>query len=482
MIILYSASVLVPLVAGFAAKKASKAVQICLLCAEIAISAIIALLSGDGGVIWRFGEGLELMLGADRISSLFALLFSCVWLVAYVYTLGYMHAEDDRPRFVRYFMLTLSAMMLVAYSGNFFTLFVGFEAMTMLSMPMVIHERTAEARAAAMKYLSFSVFGAAAALFSFYMLSLHGTSTVFTPGGVLSEQAVAEHGNALRVIWLITVIGFGAKAGMFPLHSWLPTAHPVAPSPASAVLSGVITKCGVLAIIRVTFYLFGADLIRDTWAQYAAVCLSLLTVFMGSMMALGEKLIKKRLAYSTVSQVSYVLFGLMLMNAEGFEGAMLQAVFHILAKDALFMWAGAVIHETGLTRVDQLTDMGRRMPAAMWAFTIASLSLIGIPPTGGFVSKWALAQGALSSVIPKVGLIGVCVLIISAILTAGYLLPITASAFFPGKDAYLEPNPRREPSRNMLAPMLILAILTIVFGIFPNIVTGFIAPAVKALF
>ena len=161
---------------------------------------------------------------------------------------------------------------------------------------------------------------------------------------------------------------------------------------------------------------------------------------------------------------------------------MLQAVFHILAKDALFMWAGAVIHETRCTRMDELRGLGRRMPATMWGFTLASLSLIGIPPTGGFVSKWVLAEGALGMEMSALGIVGVCVLIISAILTAAYLLPVTAAAFFPGREAYFTPVKRQEPAMTMLVPILILAILTVIVGIMPSVVTGLIAPAVAALF
>jgi len=318
------------------------------------------------------------------------------------------------------------------------------------------------------------MFGAAAALAAMFAFGAWGISTEFVLGGTIGAAA-GEHKTALLVIWLIAVIGFGAKAGMFPLHSWLPTAHPVAPSPASAVLSGLITKCGVLGIIRVTFFLFGADFLRGTWAQYAAIILALVTVFMGSMMAFGEKLIKKRLAYSTVSQVSYVIFGLMLLNESGFVGGIQQAVFHALAKDALFMWAGAVIHMTGNTYVDDLRGLGRRMPVAMWGFIIASLSLIGIPPTGGFASKWSLAAGALAFDAKGIGLAGVITLIVSALLTAGYLVPIASKAFFPGKENYELPAPKCEAKPVMTVPIMILAILTVVLGLFPNLISGLVS-------
>ncbi|MBQ4089277.1 MAG: proton-conducting membrane transporter [Clostridia bacterium] len=475
-------SILLPLAGALIVKRAGRRGVTAVLALEAVIVVCAALFGESVASIWRFAEGMELMLRTDILSKLFGVLTAVIWLFAGVYAFDYMKGDEHHDRFFKFFLLAESAMMLLIFAGNFMTFFMGFEAMTLLSMPMVIHEQTKEARAAAMKYLGFSVFGASIALIGFFVLSHYGVTTAFTAGGALDMAKVSGNENLLLTIWLIMVIGFGAKAGMFPLHSWLPTAHPVAPSPASAVLSGVITKCGVLAIIRVTFYMFGAEFIRGTWAQTAAIVLALITVFTGSMMALGEKLIKKRLAYSTVSQVSYVLFGLMLMNEQGFNGAILQMVFHMLAKNALFMWAGAIIHETGLTYMDQLRGMGRRMPAAMWGYTIASLSLIGIPPTGGFVSKWALAQGAFGFENFGLGTAGVIVLIISAILTAGYLLPTMAAAFFPGRENYFTPMEKHEPHKGMLVPILVLAVLTIVLGVFPNIVTDAVAPVAALLF
>jgi len=475
-------SILLPVAGAFIAVRAGRRGVTAVLAAEAAIVVGTACFAESAVSLWHFADGLELLIRTDALSKLFGVLTAVIWLLAGVYAFDYMKGDENPGRFFRFFMLTEGAMMLLIYAGNFMTFFMGFEAMSLLSMPMVIHEQTKEARAAAMKYLGFSVFGASIALIGFFVVSHYGVTTAFTAGGVLDMAKAAGNEDLLLTVWLVMVIGFGAKAGMFPLHSWLPTAHPVAPSPASAVLSGVITKCGVLAIIRVTFFMFGADFIRGTWAQTAAIVLALITVFMGSMMALGERLIKKRLAYSTVSQVSYVLFGLMLMNTQGFNGAILQMVFHMLAKNALFMWAGAVIHETGFTYMDQLRGMGRRMPALMWGYTIASLSLIGIPPTGGFVSKWALAQGAFGFESFGLGTAGVIVLIISAILTAGYLLPTMAAAFFPGREDYFTPVEKHEPHKGMLVPVLVLAVLTVLLGVFPNVVTDAVAPVAALLF
>jgi multicomponent Na+:H+ antiporter subunit D len=282
------------------------------------------------------------------------------------------------------------------------------------------------------------------------------------------------------------IIGFGAKAGMFPLHGWLPTAHPQAPAPASAVLSGVITKAGVLSIIRVVFYIIGADSIRGTWVQTVWIVLSLLTVFMGSMLAYKEKVLKKRLAYSTVSQVSYILFGLSVLNPTAFVGALSHVVFHSVIKNTLFMVAGAIIVKTGWTRVEQLRGLGRVMPVTLVCYTAVSLALIGIPPFSGFVSKWFLATGALASGTGVWTFVGPVVLLASALLTAGYLFSIVIQGFFPGQDfdgqeikeRGLEGN---EPSWLMLAPIGILAAAALLLGCFPGALIGMIQSLAAAV-
>jgi multicomponent Na+:H+ antiporter subunit D len=273
------------------------------------------------------------------------------------------------------------------------------------------------------------------------------------------------------------IIGFGAKTGMFPLHGWLPTAHPAAPAPASAVLSGVITKSGVLAVIRVIFYIVGPEMIRGTWVQTVWMTLALVTVFMGSMLAYMEPVMKKRLAYSTVSQVSYMMFGLSVLEPTAFVGALSHIVFHSLIKNALFLCAGGVIVVCGWRKVKEMRGLGRIMPGMLICWTVVSLGLIGIPPTSGFVSKWYLATGALSSGTGVFAVAGPAVLLVSALLTAGYLLPLTIQGFFPGSD-FDDSEIRgrgllgKELSAWMLVPIVILSLGALLFGCFPNLLVG----------
>ena len=269
------------------------------------------------------------------------------------------------------------------------------------------------------------------------------------------------------------IIGFGAKAGMFPLHSWLTAAHPAAPAPASAALSAVIVKGGVLALIRTVYYIVGPNFIRGTWVQTAWMTLTLLTIFMGSMLAYREKVLKKRLAYSTISQVSYILFGLSLLTPLGMTGALLHVVFHAGVKCALFLTAGIFIFRTGKTRVEEYTGIGKNMQVTLWCYTFASLALIGIPPFNGFISKWYLAQGALQSDTGIFRMAGPVVLLLSALLTAGYLLPITIKGFLPGENFALMERKEAEDCRRekldiMSAALFALTVVTILIGLFPG--------------
>ena len=374
-------------------------------------------------------EGLQAVFRTDTLGKLFALLFSFVWLMAGTAAFEYMSHEQDEGRFFCLYLIVGGVLNAACWAGNFFTYYILFELMTLTSMPLVLHSLSHEAVMAALKYLFYSMGGAFLTLFGFFLFASQGNGMDFVPGGSLTG---ALDGMGLTAVFLM-ILGFSTKAGMFPMHGWLPTAHPVASAPASAVLSGVITKAGVLGVLRTVYYVVGPDKLRGTWVQTAWIALTLVTVFMGSMLAYKEDVLKKRMAWSTVSQVSYVLFGLSLMHPVAFVGAILHVVFHSLVKDTLFLAAGAVIMKTGRTRVTELAGIGKAMPVTMWCFTLVSITLIGIPPTSAFVSKWYLAVGALATEIPVVRWLGPAVLLVSALLTAGYLLTIAIQGFLPDK-------------------------------------------------
>lgn len=418
----------------------------------------------------RFAGGLEVSFHIDGIAVFFSTIFAFVWCLVAVFSMEYMKHEGEENRFFAYFTASLGGLIGVAYADNLVTLYMFFEAMSLLSYVLVIHSRTNDSLMAGRKYIYYSLFGASLGLiFIFYFYST-GLDRAFTEGGVIAAEAASEM-PAILFMTVLAVIGFGCKCGMFPLHAWLPTAHPQAPAPASSVLSGLITKAGVIAIIRIVYFTVGADTLRGTSAQYILLMLSIVTIFMGSMLAYKEKVLKKRLAYSTVSQVSYVIFGLMLLNTAGATGALLQVAFHAIAKNVLFLTAGAFIYKTGKTMVSDLYAMGRRMPKTLSCFTVAGLSLVGVPLTAGFVSKWYLAQGALETESGLIGFVGISVIMVSALLTAGYLVSVTAKAFFAKRSD--EVRQSFEPNNYMIAPLTVLTVLIVVFGIFPAPVISF---------
>ena len=431
--------------------------------------AVVAALTNGGEVftLMHISPALTLSFAADELSIFFIVLVSLIWCFVQFHAFGYMPHEGGENRFFGFFLLTYGALIALALAANAVTMYMCFELMTLFSMPLVLHNGSEVSRDASIKYLGYSTLGAALALMGFFLFSLNAGSLEFAAGGVPLNGDT----GILLVSCFLIVLGFGAKAGLVPLQMWLTEAHPVAPSPASAVLSGLITKGGVIAIIRSVFYLFGADFVKGTWVQTAILSLAVITIFFGSMLAYREKLLKKRLAYSTISNVSYVLFGLFTFSQLGFAGALLQVVFHALAKDALFLCAGSIIFATHKTYVSELTGIGRRMPVTMWCFAIAALSLIGIPPAGGFVAKWYLAIGALQSG-SVLQLVGVIVLMVSALLTAFYLLPIVAKAFFPGKDYPVEEA--CEVETKMLVPVVVFSALVILLGIVPGGINQFI--------
>ena len=415
-------------------------------------------------VLFSMTETLTIALKLDGISKLFMAIAAFGFLLVGLYAFRYLEHEEKDDRFFCFYLLSLAALMGMDFSRNLVTMYLFFEMITLLSMPLVLFDRTEEAVRGALKYLFYSVAGAFLALGCIFFLSRYCVSLEFVAGGNLDMEKAAGHETLLRIVVFLGVVGFGAKAGMYPLHGWLPTAHPVAPAPASAVLSGIIAKAGVLAIIRVIYFSVGTDFLRGTWVQQTLLALALLTVFMGSMMAYREKVFKKRLAYSSVSQISYALVGLFFLTPQSALGGLLHVLFHAVIKVCLFLVAGSFIHNTGKHRVEEFVGFGKSMPKTLWGFTFAALALIGIPPASGFVSKWYLALGALDSGLGVYVWLAPVVLLISALLTAGYLLPITVSGFFPGKDAVL-PERNSEGGWAMVAPIWILAGLTLLLGL-----------------
>ena len=422
-------SVLFPIVAGVAVSvpAVSRRLRQALYTAVIVLTDLfgaLTILLGRPVTLFRLTGDISLAFSLDEVGRFFLILVLTVYTAATIYAFEYLEYDDRMNQFFGFWFASLGAMTAACLAANLVSLYLCFEMATLTSMPLVLHERTKEATLGALKYLFYSIGGALLGLFAVMTLCYYG-SGVFAPGGFLSAEAVTAQGPLLRAAAFVGIVGFGAKAGMYPLHGWLPAAHPVAPAPASA----------------------------------------LLTVFMGSMMAYLEKVTKKRLAYSTVSQLSYIMLGLSLLCDGGLHGGLLHAAAHAVSKGTLFLCAGVFIHRLGIHNVSELRGIGRQMPVTLWCFLIAALSLVGIPPLGGFVSKWSIALTALETAPGAFAVLIPVVLLLSALLTAGYLLPIVVNGFFPSGDEDL-PVKKEEPSVLMIGPMIALCCCALLAGLF----------------
>ncbi|RKJ62019.1 complex I subunit 5 family protein [Roseburia sp. 1XD42-69] len=435
----------------------------------------------EGVTVFYLTKSLPIYLKVDTVGRLFASLMVLVWLLGGLFSFEYMKHEKNEQRFYGFYLILCGVLFGLDFSGNLITLYLFYEFMTLTALPLVLHTQTKEAVMAGLKYLFYSFAGAYMALFGVFFIGRYAKTLEFTPGGVIDPSVFRENETLFFVVAMLMILGFSVKAGMFPMHAWLTAAHPAAPGPASAVLSGIIVKGGILALIRVVYEIIGVDFLRGSWVQQWWMILSLLTVFLGSLLAFREPVLKKRLAYSTVSQLSYILFGLSLFEVQAMTGSLLHIIAHVFIKVALFFTAAAIIYMTGCKRVEELRGVAKGMPVTMWCYTIVSLGLIGIPPTSGFISKWYLAEGALHTGIPVFSWLGPVILLLSALLTAGYLLPLSMRGFFPGEGYDAGRFAGKEPPLSMRVPLLIFAGLTLGIGLFPNVFTNILSAAADFL-
>lgn len=450
-------------IAGFLLRPLRRGYYVAVVLITDALGLAAALLGGSV-TLFYLTEEIPLAFALDTVGRIFLILVLLLYSVSGFYAFEYFAGETRLGSFFVFWFGSMGAMLAVCMAANLVSFYLCFEMATLFSMPMVLHDRTREAISAARKYLFYSIGGALLGLFAVMTLSAHGAYT-FVYGGSLAAN---DFSPLVCAAVFVGIVGFGAKAGIYPLHGWLPSAHPVAPAPASAVLSGVIAKAGILAVIRLVYFAAGPDLLRGTWVQTVWTVLALLTVFMGSMMAWREKILKKRLAYSTVSQLSYIMLALSLLCDDGLRGALLHAMAHAFAKCALFLCAGAFIHCLGKRTVGELRGVGRQMPVTVWCFLLSGLSLVGIPPLGGFISKWSISLAALTEAFGPFRLLIPCMLLLSALLTAGYLLPPVIDAFYPVEDHETDNAENVETSPLMTIPLIVLCCASLAVGLFGN--------------
>ena len=385
----------------------------------------------------RFSQRLALTLRLDGPSRIFTALVAALWPVTALYAFEYMRHEGSENRFFSFFTIAYGVVLGVAFAGNFLTLYLFYEFLTLATLPLVMHSMDHAARYAGKKYLIYSLSGAAFAFIGIVFLLNYGTGLEFVWGGVLDAGKTAGSENVLRWAFLCAFFGFGVKAAIFPFHGWLPDAS-VAPTPVSALLHAVaVVKSGVFAVMRLIYYGFGTDFLQGTFAQYVAMAATVVTIVYGSARALRTPHLKRRLAYSTVSNLSYILFGFTLMTPAGLAGGMAHMVYHALIKITLFFCAGAVLVQTEKEYVYDLEGFGRAMPVTFAAFTVSSVALTGVPPLGGFAGKWCIATAAVATGEP-LAYAGIAALILSTLLTTLYLMTVVLRAYFPVGEEYRE--------------------------------------------
>ncbi len=386
-----------------------------------------AVLSGARPAV-TFAEplpGLSLALEVEPLGMVFALVASFLWIVTSVYSIGYMRGnhEQHQTRYYIYFAIALSSTMGVAFAGNMLTLFVFYEALTLCTYPLVTHHGTVEAMRAGRTYLGLLLFTSIGLQLLAILWTWHLAETLdFVPGGILAHQA--SH-TTVGVLLLLYVFGIG-KAAVMPLHRWLPAAM-VAPTPVSALLHAVaVVKAGVFTVAKVLVYVFGLDLLEQVGMTQAVVVIAGLTILAASVIALQQDNLKRRLAYSTVSQLSYIVMAAAVLAPMSVIGAVFHIAAHAFGKITLFFAAGSIYTAAHKTEVSQLDGIGRSMPWTMGAFAIGSLSMIGLPPAAGFISKWYMLMGAFDAR----NVFAIVVILGSTLLNAAYFLPIVYAAFF----------------------------------------------------
>jgi multicomponent Na+:H+ antiporter subunit D len=415
-------------------------------------------------VVSRILPGIELAFRVDAFGLLFGLGASLLWIATSCYSIGYMRAleEHAQTRYFACFALALSATMGVAFSANLFTLFLFYEALTLSTYPLVAHKETPEANAGARTYVIYLLGTAKVFLIAAIILTYNVAGTLeFRKGGILPARALAEEPTLLYVVFALFLFGF-AKNAVMPLHSWLPAAM-VAPTPVSALLHAVaVVKTGVFATLRVFLFVFGPDAMRLLGADALALSVASITILGGSLLALGQDNVKARLAFSTVSQLSYVLLGAALLTPGGIVGGVAHVTNHAVSKITLFFCAGSIYVSTRKTNVSQMSGLARQMPWTMAAFALASVSMVGIPPSSGFISKWYLALGSVER--GSAWLLGV--LLASSLLNAAYLGPIVYKAYFE-EDPGAGPHQVREIPW-LVIPLVLTAAASLLLGIFPG--------------
>ncbi len=413
----------------------------------------------------------------DAFGLLFALVASSLWIVTSLYSVGYMRSLDEhsQTRYFSFFAVALSATIGVAFSANLLTLYIFYEILSLATFPLVTHHQDKEARSSGRKYLFYILGGSIGLVLPAMMITYHFTGTLdFAAQGVM-----AGHINSGLALLLTGMFLFGfAKVGIMPMHSWLPAAM-VAPTPVSALLHAVaVVKVGAFSVVRVLTGIVGTTLLADFGINGIICVIASITIIVASLIALSQDELKRRLAFSTIGQLSYIILGVALLSKSGMTGGMLHIAMHAFGKITLFFCAGAIFCATGIKSISKMKGIGKRMPITMTAFFIGSLSVIGLPPCGGFISKWYLVIGTLEAGnIPML-----VVLLTSSFLNAAYFLPIVYNAFFCSADESMFEPEIKEPPFYCVLPLAITSVCSVILFFFPQPFLNLAKMAAAAVF
>ena len=440
--------------------------NIYVFCVTVLTSVIVFALVLGGGEgtqqLLRLDSELSLAFRMDGLSRVFAMIVSILWPVAVLYSFEYMSLERDKNRFFAFYTITYGVVMGIAEAENYFTLYLFYELLTLATLPLVMHEMDGKARFAGKRYILYSMSGAALSFIAMVIAAKNG-SLSYTLGGTGDLS-----GRLAQTVFLLGFFGFGVKAAIVPLHAWLPTAG-VAPTPVTALLHAVaVVNSGVFAVLRLIYYFVGADVLSGTVAQKIAMGFACLTIVYGSLMALRNRNLKRRLAYSTVSNLSYILFAATLMCPAGLASALMHMAVHSATKIILFFCAGALLCATHHQKrnIEDYEGYGRKLPLLFAVFAVASLALIGVPPMGGFTSKWMIAKAA-AEVNAPMAWGGIAALCISAFLTGLYLLGVLIPAFWPtGKSKPVSDSEVHKNGWQINLSLVVLTVLLILVSAF----------------
>ncbi len=424
----------------------------------LVISLVPAVMAGNKPYfpLFEIIPGLPCFLRVDALGIIFALVANGLWIVTSLFSVGYMRLlkEHQQTRYYFCFAISLSATTGIAFAGDLITLFIFYEILTMSTYWLVVHKETKQAIRAGRKYLAYSLFGGAMLLMAIILTKHELNQIAFVPGGFISQIKDAK---LIAIIFAFFIAGFGVKAALFPLHSWLPSAM-VAPTPVSALLHAVaVVKAGVFGILRVTGYVFGPSCLEQTGLWQWLALIAALTILFGSFISLAQDNLKKRLAYSTISQLSYIILGAALLSKSAFLGSIMHLANHGFMKITLFFCAGAIYAKLHKENIKDMNGIGRVMPVTMAAFSIGVLGLCGMPLTCKFISKLFLIRGAIEAEQPFF----VLIYLFSAFMNAAYFFPIIIRAFF---EPWEGGNKTQKKGYALIAAPICTAILGIVFG------------------